>query len=257
MADDIVADAKRRVDNRVSGSTPSSDDPLVWVSGSSTVVPKRGAVGKNQQTLSAMQQSVIAAAANRDPIFDTLADNLIRANLLAESGRNVVDYVVNGLTDAVGLHQAYIATGGNKNFTDWFSGYVQSAPEPAVAATAGGRGGYSGPVTTTTTTVTDENTAEALLNTMARDLLGRGLSNKERDKYLRQFRQAEMEAPQVTTTTSGVGSRSTETVTAADKGELLREILVKNPDYQKYQIDTTIMDMLIDDIKKGQEVIYG
>lgn len=210
-------------------------------------------------TLSQMTQSIKAAAANRDPYFSTLADDLVRVNLLSESGKNVIDYVVNGLEDAVGLYQAYSATGGEKSFTDWWGDYTRTAPqaEETVGAGGGGGGGYAGPVTTTTMNITDEVTAEALIDGVARDLLGRSLTQKETQKYLRQFRTAEMESPQVTTTTPGVATRSTETVTAADKGELLRQIIAENPDYQDFQIDTTIMDMLLDDIKAGQEVIYG
>jgi hypothetical protein len=38
---------------------------------------------------------------------------------------------------------------------------------------------------------------------------------------------------------------------------MLRQVLSQNPDYQKFQIDTTIMDLLLEDIKAGQEVIRG
>jgi hypothetical protein len=47
------------------------------------------------------------------------------------------------------------------------------------------------------------------------------------------------------------------TETAASKEELLRQVISSNPDFQNYQIDTTIMDMLLDDIKSAKEVIYG
>ena len=154
---------------------------------------------------------------------------------------------------AVELYQAYSADGGGLSFDDWFDWYASTAQPD----TEGGRGGYTGPVTTTTTTITDEVSAEALIDSVARDLLGRSLNPRETQKYLRQFRAAEMEAPQVTTTTPGVATRSTETVTAADKGELLRQIISENPDYQDFQMDTTIMDMLLKDIKAGQEIIYG
>lgn len=260
MADDIVAEAKSNIDNTVNATPVSQDDPLIWISGTGTGrrIPKRGiTMGRNQLTLSQMKQSVKAAAANRDPYFSRLAEDLVSVNLLTESGKNVVDYVVNGLEDAVSLYQAYSATGGEKSFTDWWADYTGSAPVAEEDVTAGGGGGYAGPVTTTTTTVTDEVTAEALIDNVARDLLGRSLTQKETQKYLRQFRSAEMESPQVTTTTPGVSTRSTETVTAADKGELLRQIIAENPDYQDFQIDTTIMDMLLDDIKAGQEIIYG
>ena len=120
-----------------------------------------------------------------------------------------------------------------------------------------GSGGYSGPVTTTSITMTDENTAEALLNKFARDLLGRGLTEQETQKYIKQFNRAEAAAPQVSVSSGSGATRSSTTTTAASKEELLREVVSKNPDYAKFQIDTTVMDMLMDDIRKGQEVING
>ena len=88
-------------------------------------------------------------------------------------------------------------------------------------------------------------------------LLGRGLTKKETEKYLREFRQAEMGAPQVTTTARGAGATTQLTETAASKDEMLRQIISQNPDYQKFQVDTTIMDMLMEDIEKGKKAIYG
>ena len=254
MADDIVADAKRQVDNRVSGSTPSQDDPLIWVSGSGITVPKRGTLGKNQLKVSEMKQSVLAAAANRDPYFSTLANSLYATNFISKSSRNIPEYVAAGLENAINVYQAYVSTGGDKSFSDWWGGYVQSAPPRE----DDGGGAYTGPVTTVSTSITDENTAEALLNNMARDLLGRGLTEKETSKYLRQYRQIEEDNPQVTTTQPmGQSRRETVTESAPSKEEMLRQVMAQNPDYQKYQIDTTIMDLLLDDIKAGQEVIRG
>ena len=105
--------------------------------------------------------------------------------------------------------------------------------------------------------ITDEDTAEALLDKYARDLVGRGLTAKERDKYIKQFNKAEMESPQVTVSSGSGAVRTSTTTSAPSKEEMLRDIVSKNPDYAKFQIDTTVMDMLMDDIRKGQEVING
>jgi hypothetical protein len=106
-------------------------------------------------------------------------------------------------------------------------------------------------------TLTDEMTAEALLDKFSRDLLGRGLTKRETEKYLKEFRKGEQAAPQVTTSTPGRGTMSQVTETAASKEEMLRQIVSRNPDYEKFQINTTIMDMLMEDIEEGKRVIYG
>ena len=120
-----------------------------------------------------------------------------------------------------------------------------------------GSGKYKGPVTTTSSTITDEISAKALLNNYARDLIGRDLNDKEVDKYVKQFNRLEKENPQVSVSTPGVGRAASVTNTAASKEELLRQVVSSNPDYAKFQIDTTIMDMLLDDIEKGKAVING
>ena len=118
-------------------------------------------------------------------------------------------------------------------------------------------GSYKGPVTSTSSTITDEISAKALLNNYARDLIGRDLNDKEIDKYVKRFNKLEAENPQVSVSTPGVGRSSSVTNTAASKEELLRQVVSSNPDYAKFQMDTTIMDLLLDDIEKGKAVING
>ena len=132
-----------------------------------------------------------------------------------------------------------------------------AAADPYGKAGSSGSGKYKGPVTTTSSTITDEISAKALLNNYARDLIGRDLNDKEVDKYVKQFNRLEAENPQVSVSTPGVGRASSVTNTAASKEELLRQVVSSNPDYAKFQIDTTIMDMLLDDIEKGKAVING
>lgn len=132
-----------------------------------------------------------------------------------------------------------------------------AAADPYGKAGSSGSGKYKGPVTTTSSTITDEISAKALLNNYARDLIGRDLNDKEIDKYVRRFNKLEAENPQVSVSTPGVGRASSVTNTAASKEELLRQVVSSNPDYAKFQIDTTIMDMLLDDIEKGKAVING
>lgn len=259
----ILNDVKNKTKG-VTGSSPNDDDPIILFSGGKKTftpavpgeVPARlSGTGGVSKSASQIQREILAAAARRDPNYNAWSQLLLQGGFTTESRARIPEYVASDAMNAISMYQAYSAEGGAGSFQDWIIDYVQSAPQ--VDGNGRGGGGYSGPVTTTTVNITDENTAEALLNKYARDLLGRGLTAKERDKYIRQFNQAEMESPQVTTSAGSGATRTSTTTTATSKEELLREVISKNPDYAKFQVDTTIMDMLMDDIRKGQEVING
>ena len=265
MSDDIRAKAKAAADAAAAAATPggSVQDINVMVGRPQPMQgPFAGELqGKPRPTVSStipasqLQESVLAMAANRDPAYNDLADLLIAGDFLRKDYKKYPRYTSNSLGEAITLHAAYVKGGGDKPFAEWLQWYADTQ-EPSEESRR--RGAYRGPVTTTTTTITDEVTAEALLDRVSRDLLGRALTKQETSKYLREFRQAEEGAPQVTVSTPrGQAAQDVRTVTAADKGEMLRQIIVQNPDYQKYQVDTTIMDMLLGDIEKGREVIYG
>lgn len=117
-----------------------------------------------------------------------------------------------------------------------------------------GGSGSSGPRTTTSASVTDATTAEALLNKVATDLIGRNLTANEIKKYTQQFNALEQKNPAVSVSD---GAGSSVTTSAPDKAELLRQVVSKNPDYMKFQVDTTVMDMFLDRIKEGQAVANG
>ena len=255
-----VEEAIAKVD-AATPTVPAADadkNPTVWLSGGGQQAYAVGEApgrmttsGRVQMTLEAMQNGLLAAAASRDPAYDKMAQALVDTGLLSKSYKGIPQYAANSLSSAVDLYLAYQGTGGDKSFSQWWSGYSSTA-DPK------GDGAYTGPKTTQTTSITDEVTAEALIDQMAREMLGRALTPKETDKYLSRFRKAEEKSPQITTTTPMGKARSeTQSVTAADKGELLRGIISSNPDYEKYQMDTTIMDMLLDDINRGREVIRG
>lgn len=241
------------------GAADADKNPMVWISGGGQQAYEAGEApgrmttsGKVQLTLEAMQNGLLAAAASRDPAYDKMAQALVDTGLLSKSYKGIPQYAANSLASAVDLYLAYQGTGGDKSFSQWWSGYSSTA-EPK-----GDGGPYMGPRTTQTTSITDEVTAEALIDQMAREMLGRALTPKETDRYLSRFRKAEEQSPQITTTTPMGKARSeTQSITAADKGELLRGIIASNPDYEKYQMDTTIMDMLLDDIRRGREIIRG
>jgi len=257
-----ISDIEAQVDKLLSGLTATvgeedkkNDNPLVWIGQRVIERPDGGSfMDRDYMTKTDMQQKVMSQGAQRLPTYFNLADKLVKSDFMTKSSAKYPGGVAGGLSNAIDVYNAYASEGGTMNFTQWLDWYSSGAGESDEGRRGGG---YSGPTTTTSVTLTDETTAESLLDTFARDLLGRGLTEKETNKYLKQFRTAEMEAPQVTTTTRGVGSAMQVTETAASKDEMLRQIISSNPDYQKFQVDTTIMDMLMDDIEKGKKAIYG
>lgn len=265
MADSIYGDAQDQLNKISAQSSVSSDDPVIlFSSGNKTFTPavpgeipgRVTSSGGVTKSASQIQREILAAAANRDPNYNTWAQVLLQGGFTSESRSKIPLYVASDAMNAIKMYQAYSVEGGRNSFQDWMVGYVQSSPQ-VDSSGGGGGGGYSGPVTTTSVSITDENTAEALLDKYARDLLGRGLTKQETQKYIKDFNKAEAAAPQVTTSSGSGATRTSTTETAASKEELLREVVSRNPDFAKYQVDTTIMDMLMDDIRKGQEVING
>lgn len=266
MTDSIYGDAQSQLNAISAQSSTTSDDPVIlFSSGTRTFTPavpgeipgRVTSSGGTNKSASQIQQEILAAAANRDPNYNAWANVLLQGGFTSESRAKIPLYVASDAMNAIKMYQAYSAEGGRNSFQDWMISYVQSAPPLESADGSGGGGGYSGPVTTTSVSITDEVTAEALLDKYSRDLLGRGLTKKETQKYIKDFNKAEAAAPQVTTSAGSGATRTSTTETAASKEELLRQVVSSNPDFAKYQIDTTIMDMLMNDIRKGQEVING
>ena len=262
MADEsILADVRNQTKGVTASSSDASDPVILFSGGGKTFTPSvpgevpgrmTPSIGQSK-TVSQIQREVLAAAGRRDSNYNAWVQLLLQGRFTTKSRAKIPEYVASDVTNATDMYRAYSAEGGSGSFQDWIIGYVQSAPP--MEDDDDGR--YSGPVTTTTTNITDEDTAEALLDKYARDLLGRGLTEKERTKYVKEFNIAEREAPQVTYSEGSRATRASTTTTATSKEELLREVVSKNPDYAKFQVDTTIMDLLMDDIRKGQEVIRG
>jgi hypothetical protein len=266
MADESILADVRNQTKGVTASSSAASDPVIFFSGGGKTfvpsvpgeIPGRMTTSRNvTKTASQIQQEILAAAARRDPNYGAWAQLLLQGGFTSDSRVKIPLYVANDAMNAIQMYQAHSAQGGKGSFQDWIIGYVQSAPQEASTGSGGMGGGYSGPVTTTSVNITDEDTAEALLDKYARDLLGRGLTEKERTKYIKEFNLAEEQAPQVTVSGGSGATRTSTTTTATSKEELLRQVVSKNPDYAKFQVDTTIMDMLMDDIRKGQEVIRG
>lgn len=262
----VFDEAQQSADQVVGSNSATNSDPVIWVrnqqgsgyyGGTPTKAGGYGGTSKVTLSLSQMQNKIRAWAGSRNPQYDQYVDKLVAGNFMSESYRGQSVTAANALANAVTVYSSYSSEGGSLSFDDWFDWYA-STSTPDTGGAGGGGGGYSGPTTTVSTTLTDPTTAEAILDKFSRDLLGRALTKKEADRYLKEYRDIEVENPQVTTTTPmGISRRETVTEAAPSKEEMLRQVMAKNPDYQKFQIDTTIMDLLLDDIKAGQEVING
>jgi hypothetical protein len=45
-----------------------------------------------------------------------------------------------------------------------------------------------------------------------------------------------------------------EGLTPQGREDILRQVLAKNPDFVDYQLDTTVMDFMLEDIDRGKQV---
>jgi hypothetical protein len=253
MAGEIANQAKSEIKNVQVASSTGKDFKFPVASGAATGYQTGSGVSyqKIMGDSDSLRNAVLATAAMRDPRYNDLANKLYQGNFL--STRKYIDtvpeYTARAMDSATNLYSAYYMNGGKEDFTAWLDNYVAGA-KPRKE-----EGAYTGPRTTTSVTLTDEVTAAALLDNFARENLGRSLEEGEVEKYLSKFRKAEMGAPQVTTTTpQGRAASTSVTETATSKEELLRQIISKNPDFAEYQMDTTVMDMFSNYIKRGQAV---
>lgn len=254
MAGEIANQAKSEIKNVQVASATGKDFKFPVASGAATGYQTGSGVSyqKVMGDAESLRNAVLATAAMRDPRYNDIANKLYQGNFLSSKKYidTVPEYTARAMDSATNLYSAYYMNGGREDFTSWLDNYVAGAKPRKEEG-----GAYTGPRTTTSVTLTDEVTATALLDEFARANLGRGLEEGEVEKYLSKFRKAEMGAPQVTTTTpQGKAATTSVTETAASKEELLRQIVAKNPDFAEFQMDTTVMDMFANRIKRGQAV---
>ena len=134
------------------------------------------------------------------------------------------------------------------------SGPSKAGQPSGSAASGGGRGGYSGP--TTSRTMMAESDIRATANALAIELIGRPVDDKELDKITRRMRMAEVQQPQITTSTTG-SSVTQQGLTAQGREDILRDLISKNPEYQDFQVDTTVLDAMTGFINEKKQVSGG
>ena len=126
--------------------------------------------------------------------------------------------------------------------------------------TAGrGRGGraaaYTGP--RESVSMAAETDIIAMAQATAQELLGRAPTQQELDKILRRTRRAEQAQPQVSTQVGPGRTVTQEGLTREGRDAILKQVLMKSPDYAGYQIDSTVMDMFSNILSEGQAVARG
>lgn len=264
MANEILDSVKSSVQAAKVEDTATAKDPDILVGYKPSYGPYTGGTptaGYSKGTpdtkkLTAIQDQVRALATLNPQGFLAFSNAMYEKGFTKKKDIGQADVVANNLEYPARLYQAYVKEAGPnpKGFYDWLGSY--QVPGGLSEKRTGA--GYRGPVTTTSISVTDRDTAASLLNQAATDLIGRNLTEEEIDKYTKQLTQMEKQNPQVTTTTNNRRGTATQTTTGGmDKNEMLRQIVTKNPDFARYQIDSTAMDWFANEIKQGQAVING
>lgn len=119
---------------------------------------------------------------------------------------------------------------------------------------SGGSGGYSGPVATTT--LMDDRDVDRTANALALELIGRPLSDKELAKVTQRLRTEERANP--TVTTPGTGTSLTQSgLSAEGRADVLREVIAENPEYRQFQVDNTVLDTMLSELNKREQMVNG
>lgn len=136
--------------------------------------------------------------------------------------------------------------------TPW--SYINKMAEATGGGTSGGSGRYTGP--TESRTIMAESDIRATANALAIELIGRPVSDKELNRLTERMRKAEQQQPTVTTSTTG-SSTTKQGLTAQGREDILREVIAENPEYEQFQVDTTVLDAMTDFINKKKQVSGG
>jgi hypothetical protein len=129
--------------------------------------------------------------------------------------------------------------------------YLLNSGRSGDGSGSGGSGGGGGSRYGTSSSVTHANEADVrvLANTIAENMIGRNLSDKEFSKIYGRFRQGEADSPTVTTTSPG-GSVTQQGITAAERQDILEEIIMENPEFSTYQGGEGMLDKMTETNKQ-------
>lgn len=207
------------------------------------------------QTLSQMQMNVLNWASTRSPEYSKFVRNMVDSGFLPESAMDQPTSAANNLQYPVQVFQAYRAGGGQMVFNEWFDWYSSTARQQrGGTGGGGGGGGYTGPISSVSRMA--ESDIRQTATTIALELLGAPLEEKEMDRIIKKMRTAETEQPTVTTRTpSSVTTQ--EGLTATGRDQILRDLISQNPEYEQFQVDTTVLDSMLNFVNKKRQVSDG
>jgi len=207
------------------------------------------------QTLSQMQMNVLSWASNRSPEYTTFAQNMVDAGFLPESAMDQPTSAANNLQYPVQVFQAYRAGGGDMDFNEWFDWYSSTArAQRGSSGIGGGSGAYTGPVRSITEMA--ESDIRKTANNIAIELLGAPVEDKEMERIIKKMRKAEQEQPTITTRSTGK-TVTEQGLTAQGRDDILRDLISDNPEYEQFQVDTTVLDSMLDFVNRKKQVAGG
>ena len=94
-------------------------------------------------------------------------------------------------------------------------------------------------------------------NALALELIGRTLTDKELSKVSKRLRSEETANPTITTPQGPGGSTTQSGLSAEGRQDVLKEVIAKNPDYQKFQVDHTVLDTMLAEFDKRRAIVNG
>lgn len=155
---------------------------------------------------------------------------------------------------AVAMAERDYREGRESTPLDYLNSWVGQYTDGGMGSGSGGGGGYSGPVATTT--LMDDRDVDRTANALALELIGRPLSDKELAKVTARLRTEERANP--TITTPGTGTSLTQSgLSAEGRADVLREVIAENPEYRQFQVDNTVLDTMLSELNKREQMVNG
>lgn len=224
------------------------------VPGTADLRPIAGVQYSGAQLTRAPASSVYQAMADFEQLR-ILNPNAYRRIVNSMREANLISDDVTSSTTIAGVYRtvleasaATVETGQPQTPEDLISGLEQMGGTTGVEQPSAPTGGaYRGP--TSTVDLSSETAAYTLLNTAARDMIGRDLTPAEVKKYTQELNRIEMQSPRVATP-AGVGG--TVYSGGIDRNEVVRQLISDNPEFAGYQLNHEIMDTILADIDEGQ-----
>ena len=141
------------------------------------------------------------------------------------------------------------AASGDVNAADILKGDLGSFDPDGSGS---GSGKYTGPRASIVQQA--ESDINATANALALEMIGRPLNQKELNRVTKRIRTAEVEQPTISTGGKAMTVQQ-QGLTAQGREDILREVIAKRPEFEKFQLDTTVMDAMNAYVQEKRAVI--